>query len=184
MKEVPPIRRDFLRITGSLAWVDFTGQTPFLTAALAGDVTVMKLLLKHGADPQIPTFGGTTALMAAAGVNWVFDQTYDEGQPRAARSGQAVCRARPGRQRRELDGADRGARRGQSRIGRHHPVPRREGRRSTSQDKEGRTPLTWAEGVFLATHPARPKPTSIALIKQLGSAAPVPDQKAAPPAKP
>ena len=41
----------------------------------------MKLLLKHGADPNIPTFAGTTALMAAAGVNWVFDQTYDEGQP-------------------------------------------------------------------------------------------------------
>ena len=45
---------------------DFTGQTPFITAALAGDVTVMKLLLKHGADPNIPTFAGTTALMAAA----------------------------------------------------------------------------------------------------------------------
>jgi uncharacterized protein len=81
MKEVPPIRRDFLRVTGSLSWVDFTGQTPFLTASLAGDVTVMKLLLKHGADPHIPTFGGTTALMAAAGVNWVVDQTFDEGQP-------------------------------------------------------------------------------------------------------
>ena len=38
-------------------------------------------MLKHGADPNIPTFAGTTALMAAAGVNWVFDQTYDEGQP-------------------------------------------------------------------------------------------------------
>jgi hypothetical protein len=34
-------------------------------------------------------------------------------------------------------------------------------------DKEGRTPLTWAEGVFLATHPAKPKPSSIALIKSL-----------------
>jgi hypothetical protein len=38
------------------------------------------------------------------------------------------------------------------------------------KDKEGRTPLTWAEGVFLATHPARPKPTTIALIKQLTGA--------------
>ena len=60
MKEVPPIRRAFLRVTGSLSWVDFTGQTPFLTAALAGDVSVMRLLLKHGADPKIPTFDGTT----------------------------------------------------------------------------------------------------------------------------
>ena len=85
MKEVPPIRRAFLRITGSLAWVDFTGQTPFLTAALAGDMTVMRLLLKHGADPNIGTFEGTTPLMAAAGVNWVYDQTFDEGERRGSR---------------------------------------------------------------------------------------------------
>ena len=71
MKEVPPIRRAFLRVTGSLSWVDFTGQTPFLTAALAADVDAMRLLLKHGADPHISTFAGTTPLMAAAGLNWV-----------------------------------------------------------------------------------------------------------------
>jgi ankyrin repeat protein len=35
-KEFPPIRRQFLRITGSLSWVDFTGQTP-LCAALSSD---------------------------------------------------------------------------------------------------------------------------------------------------
>ena len=35
------------------------------------------------------------------------------------------------------------------------------------KDNEGRTPLTWAEGVFLATHPAKPKPGSIALIQKL-----------------
>jgi hypothetical protein len=34
-------------------------------------------------------------------------------------------------------------------------------------DKEGRTPLTWANGVFLATHAAVPKPSSIALIKRV-----------------
>ena len=45
-KEVPPVRNDFLRITASLSWVDFTGQTPFVTAALAGDVTVMRLLTR------------------------------------------------------------------------------------------------------------------------------------------
>jgi hypothetical protein len=35
------------------------------------------------------------------------------------------------------------------------------------KDKEGRTPLNWAEGVFLATHPGKSKPTSMALIKKL-----------------
>jgi ankyrin repeat protein len=77
-REYPPERR-FLTPLGSLSWVDFTGQTPFLRAALAGDVTVMRLLLARGADASIATFAGTTALMAAAGVNWVFNQTYDEG---------------------------------------------------------------------------------------------------------
>jgi hypothetical protein len=41
------------------------------------------------------------------------------------------------------------------------------GARLDLKDKEGRSALTWAEGVFLATHPARPKPTSIALLKEL-----------------
>jgi hypothetical protein len=35
------------------------------------------------------------------------------------------------------------------------------------KDKEGRTPLTWAEGVFLATNPPLPKPESMALIHRL-----------------
>ena len=79
MKEVPPIRRQMLHVTGDLSWVDFTGQTPFLRAALAADLEVMRLLLAHGADPKISAYAGTTALMAAAGVNWVVDQTSDEG---------------------------------------------------------------------------------------------------------
>src|SRR4029077_15044711 len=90
MKETPPIRRQMLRVTGSLSWVDFTGQTPFLTAALSGDLSVMRLLLDYGADPYIATFGGTSPLMAAAGVNWVVDQTYHEG-PKALLEAVKLC---------------------------------------------------------------------------------------------
>jgi ankyrin repeat protein len=172
-KEVPPIRREFLRITGSLAWVDFTGQTPFLTASLAGDLTVMKLLLKHNADPNIPTFAGTTALMAAAGVNWVVDQTYDEGQP-ALLDAVKLCvelgmdiNAVNSMGLTALHGA---ANRGSDDIIRYLV---QQGAKIDAKDAEGRTPLTWAEGVFLATHPARPKPASIELLKQLVSKAPV-----------
>ena len=170
MKEVPPIRRDFLRVTGSLSWVDFTGQTPFLTASLAGDITVMKLLLKHGADPHIPTFGGTTPLMAAAGVNWVVDQTYDEGAA-ALLEAVKLCV--------EL-GMDVNAVNSMGLTALHGAANRgsddiirflvQQGAKLDVKDAEGRTPMTWAEGVFLATHPARPKPKSIELIRQLASA--------------
>jgi ankyrin repeat protein len=42
-----------------------------------------------------------------------------------------------------------------------------QGARLDIADNEGRTPLTWAEGVFLATHAAESKPSSVALIKRL-----------------
>jgi ankyrin len=167
-KESPPIRRQMLNVTGTLEWVDFTGQTPFLRAALAGDVTVMKLLLSKGADPKISTFGGTTALMAAAGVNWVVDQTADEGQ-KALLEAVQLCfdlgldvNAVNSMGLTALHGA---ANRGSDDIIRFLVS---KGARLDAKDKEGRTPLAWAEGVFLATHPAQPKPKSIALLKELG----------------
>ena len=70
-KEYIPIRR-WLNFVNDISWVDFTGQTPFLRAALAGDITVMRLLLAKGADPNIPTFSNSTALMAAAGLVCAF----------------------------------------------------------------------------------------------------------------
>jgi ankyrin repeat protein len=166
-KEVPPIRRAFLRVTGSLEWVDFTGMTAFLYAARAGDLTVMRLLLDRGADPRIPTIAGTTALMAASGVNWVFDQTYDEG-PAALLAAVTLCyelgmdvNTANSMGLTALMGA---ANRGSDDIIRFLVE---KGARLDARDNEGRTPLTWAEGVFLATHPAKAKPSSIALIKSL-----------------
>jgi len=166
-KESPPIRKQMLRVTGTLAWVDFTGQTPFIAAALAGDVTVMRLLLKHGADPKIQTFAGTSALMAAAGVNWQFSQTYDEG-PAALLEAVKLCY--------DL-GLDVNAVNSMGLTALHGAANRgsddiikflvEKGAKVDVKDKEGRTPLTWAEGVFLATLPARPKPTSIALLQGL-----------------
>lgn len=44
------------------------GATPFLFAADRGDVPLMRLLLKLGADPLLPNAQGTTPLLAAAGV--------------------------------------------------------------------------------------------------------------------
>jgi ankyrin repeat protein len=51
-------------------WLKEEGATPLLRAALCGDLTVVKLLVAHGADPLIPTFDHTTPLMVASGVGW------------------------------------------------------------------------------------------------------------------
>jgi ankyrin repeat protein len=58
-------------------WLDENGATAFLRASQSGDVTLMKLLLAHGADPKIPAAFGVTALQVAAGIGWVEGITYE-----------------------------------------------------------------------------------------------------------
>ncbi len=48
---------------------DTVGATPFLLAASADDLEMMKILLKAGADPKIKTATNSTAIMAATGLN-------------------------------------------------------------------------------------------------------------------
>jgi ankyrin repeat protein len=173
-KESIPIRRFMLRTTGTLEWVDFTGQTPFLRAAYAGDITVMRLLLKHGADPKIATHAGTTPLMAAAGVNWVYDQTYDEGQKNLLEAVKLCLEL--GLSVNDANSMGITAVMGSANRGSDEIIEFlvSKGARLDMKDNEGRTPLNWAEGVFLATHPGKPKPSSIALIQKLmGSGATV-----------
>jgi ankyrin repeat protein len=166
-KETPPIRRQMLHVTGDLSWVDFTGQTPFLRAALAADLDVMRLLLAHRADPRISAVAGTTALMAAAGVNWVVDQTYDEGT--AARLEAVKMCSDLGLSVNDVNSMGITAVMGAANRGSDDIIQFlvAKGAKLDVKDKEGRTPLNWAEGVFLATHPAKPKPSSMALIKKL-----------------
>jgi ankyrin repeat protein len=47
-----------------------SGATPFIKAASVSDVPMMRLLVEHGADPNLTNDGNTTPLMAAAGLNW------------------------------------------------------------------------------------------------------------------
>jgi ankyrin repeat protein len=47
---------------------NLVGATPFLIAAQANDVAIMRELVAHGANPNLATNQGTTPLMVAAGI--------------------------------------------------------------------------------------------------------------------
>jgi ankyrin repeat protein len=152
----------------SANWVNFDGQTPFLRAALAGDITLMRLLLEHGADPNIKTNDGSTPLMAAAGLNFVVSQTYarsDEEYLEAAK----LCLEK---------GNDVNAVDTRTGLTAMHGATNRgfdamvkllaeHGAKLDVKDKQGRTPMTYAEGVFLAVQPPVRKPSTIALLQEL-----------------
>lgn len=53
----------------------FVGSTPFYNAARNGDAAFMRLLVEHGADPNINTEVGITPLMAAAGLDYYEGET-------------------------------------------------------------------------------------------------------------
>lgn len=60
-------------------WLREGGATAFLRASFCADLPVMKLLLAHGADPNIATGDNTTALMALSGVGYADGFTHDFG---------------------------------------------------------------------------------------------------------
>jgi ankyrin repeat protein len=166
VKEFPPARRYLLPLA-SLEWVDVTGQTPFIRAAQAGDVPVMKLLLSKGADPTLATFNGTTALMAAAGVNWVIGETFSESPKRWIEAVQ-LCLEQGldvnATNAMGLQAVHGAANRGSDDI---IELLARHGAQLDRPDKEGRTPYVWAQGVFLATNSPVAKPSTLALIEKL-----------------
>ena len=113
-KEYIPIRR-WLNFVNDISWVDFTGQTPFLRAALAGDITVMRLLARQGRRSQYPDLfqfdrahgRGRHQLCVSADLYRI------EGAPDG--SGPAVSGEGRGRERRKFHGAHGGDRGGESR---------------------------------------------------------------------
>jgi ankyrin repeat protein len=168
-REVPPSRR-WLYSLGDVSWVDFTGQTPFLRAALSGDTTVMRLLLERGADPNLATLAGTTPLMAAAGVNWVVAQTYTES-PEALLEAVEIC-LEQGADINAVNSMGLSALLGAVNRGSNHIIRylAERGARLDVVDVQGRDAKRWAEGVFLAAVGAERKPATLALLDELAAA--------------
>ncbi len=171
----PNLRADTVPVHGLMqfdgSWANFDGQTPFIRAALSGDIAVMRLLLQHGADPNIATKQGSTALMAAAGINWIPAQTYtrseadyveavklclERGAPVNATNSLGLA---------AIHGA---ANRGWVSI---IQILADHGAALDGKDVGGRSPMTFAEGTFLAIRPPVAKPDAIALLKKLMAAA-------------
>jgi ankyrin repeat protein len=151
------------------SWVNFDGQTPFIRAALSGDVTVMRLLLQHGADPNIATKEGSTALMAASGINWIPAQTYTRSEAeyldavKLCLEKGAPVNATNSLQLAAIHGA---ANRGWTPI---IQILADHGARLDVADTGGRTPMVFAQGTFLAIRPPVAKPEAIELLKKLGA---------------
>jgi len=157
--------RGFMQRAAS--WTNFDGQTAFIRAALAGDVSLMRLLLEYGADPNIKTNEGSTALMAAAGINWVFSQTYTRTNEEYLEAAK-LCLER-GNDVNAVNKVGFRAIHGAANKGFDAMVRllASAGAKLDVKDAEGRTPMTFAEGVFLAIHPPKAKPTTVALLKEL-----------------
>jgi ankyrin repeat protein len=169
----PNLKTDTVPVHGLMqfdaSWVNFDGETPFVRAALSGDIEVMRLLLESGADPNIATVQGSTALMAASGINWIPGQTYtrseadyveavklclERGAPVNAANSLGLT---------AMHGA---ANRGWTSI---MQILADHGAMVDAKDKEGRTPMTFAQGIFLAVRPPVAKPEAMALLKRLSS---------------
>ena len=167
----PNLKTDTIPVHGLMqfdaSWVNFDGETPYVRAALSGDIEVMRLLLESGADPNIATVQGTTALMAAAGINWIPGQTFTRSE---AEYMQAVklCleRGAPVNASNTLGltamhgAANRGWVSVMQILADHGAVV-------DAKDKEGRTPMIFAKGIFLAVRPPVAKPEAIALLQKL-----------------
>ena len=167
----PNVRTDTTPVHGLMqfdgSWVNFDGQTPFIRAALSGDITVMRLLLAHGADPNIATAQGSTALMAAAGINWIPAQTYTRSEADYVEAVK-LCLERGAEVNAtntlKLAAIHGAANRGWVSI---IQILADRGAALDTADVGGRTPMTFAEGTFLAIRPPVAKPDAIALLKKL-----------------
>jgi ankyrin repeat protein len=140
------------------------GTTPFIRAAKTGDVTTMRLLLNHGADPGLTTNQSVNALMAAAGQGWRFgDSQIPESD---ALEGVKLClelgldvNAVNARKETALHGAaDRGAEKIVQYLVDH-------GAMLDAKDEGGHTPLDAATGGDFRGHPGYPG--TAALLRSL-----------------
>ena len=90
--KTPLLRRHNSTSTQSLG----EGTTPLMRAAASGDVAMMRVLLKHGADPALKQKNGNTVLMLASGFGRRGDHNadaleFEKGTPAELLAAVKVC---------------------------------------------------------------------------------------------
>ena len=157
-------------------WMNENGATPYLRAALSGDVKVMKMLLPYGADPNLPAVDGTTPLMALAGVgfaegfisHWSPQETLD-----AMRLAVELGADVRGTNRRGLSAMHGAAHRGDDQVIQALAVLgaqvdlRDKSPAADGHDDSGLTPLDWAMGVRISAASPIYKESTVQLIIKL-----------------
>jgi ankyrin repeat protein len=157
-------------------WLNEAGATPFLRAALCGDIEMMKLLLAHGADPKINTEDHTTPLMAAAGVGFsdgfIHDRSVEEtldamklildlGADVNAANDQGLTALHGAAHKAALGEiqllVDRGA----------NLAAKDQGSKAFGQDTKGMMPINWAEGVPVGVQSAIYHADAVELLTKL-----------------
>jgi ankyrin repeat protein len=152
-----------------MRWTDLKGGTPFLRAAWNGDVEVMKLLLEHGADPNVATDKKETALLLLSGAGWPLGQGYirSDSEIEAALDllveelHQDVNAATTEGITPLMCAVFKGTNNVVQYLADH-------GAKLDAKDDKGRTLLTWAAGVAANEgQPPRPQPETEKLVREL-----------------
>jgi ankyrin repeat protein len=153
---------------GNRNMLDRTGATPFLLAAKAADVPMMRLLADLGANPNITTWNGTTAMMAAAGVGiWKIGENPGTNEEALAA---VTLTWELGNDVNDLDGNSDTALHGAVHRGAESIVQflHDKGANLDSVNNTGWTPLSIAEGVFYPNTFNR-HPHLVTLLESLGA---------------
>ncbi len=164
------------RLQGQGALLNLEGSTPFLLAASAADLSLIRLLADSGADPLLATTENTTPLMVAAGVGRAWDRTAEE----ETLALQAVKLAvELGADVNKASDSGQTALQGAARTGADAAIQFlvHSGADLEAADRFGQTPLGIAEGVVpksmsesnFALKPFGPHQSTANLLRELGS---------------
>lgn len=129
------------------SWLSEPGATPFYRAAVSGDVKTMRLLLGYGADPYVATADNTTPLMVAAGIGYLVGSTYVWSESEALEALELCLQLGDVN---AVNNAGLTALHGAAFRGWNAGVQLLvdKGASLTAKDKQGRTPMNWADGVY------------------------------------